>query len=65
MNWGFDGGCVLRCAICAFVAVTLGVVLQGEQGGFGFARGFERGTHGWIDVITAFDEWHGSSKNVE
>src|SRR5271155_3436849 len=38
--------------------------LQREQSGFGLARGFERLAHGWIDVITTVDEWHGASEKV-
>ena len=41
----------------------LRVMLPRKKRGLGFASGFERFAHGCIDVVTAFDEWHGTSKD--
>ncbi len=59
----FGIGAVVRGRASGRVGGILArLALQREKSGFGLARGFERLAHGWIDVITPVDEWHGVSQ---
>src|ERR1700690_1323595 len=50
-----------RAAVSKIVRSGFSAVLQGEQSGFGFARGLERFACDGIDVIAASNEGHGAS----
>jgi hypothetical protein len=67
MDWGVGAGgrCVVIAGAVGGVVVGVRLLLESEQRGFGFARGFERFAHYGIHVIAASDKWHGASRRAD